>query len=121
MLGLSEECIVAVLKRRKPMSTQHTDINKEQEASGSIFTEDTMQHIQAPPPESFPKPPQRPPRSPRTYWFAAAAVIVVVALIFSVFALVFSLQGQHPSNQATPTATTAPKGTSTTTPGSTVT
>ena len=101
------------------MSTQHKDINKEQEASGSIFTEDTMQHIQAPPPESFPKPPQRPPRTNRTYWFAAAAAIVVVALIFSVFALVFSLQGQRPSNQATPTATT--KATSTTTPGSTVT
>src|SRR5579883_1823097 len=119
MLGLSEDCIVAVFKRRKPMSTQHKDINKEQEASGSIFTEDTMQHIQAPPPESFPKPPQRPPRTNRTYWFAAAAAIVVVALIFSVFALVFSLQGQRPSNQATPTATT--KATSTTTPGSTVT
>ncbi|HET9999324.1 MAG TPA: hypothetical protein VFQ36_00435 [Ktedonobacteraceae bacterium] len=41
----------------------------------------------------------------------------MVALIFSVFAFVVSLQGQHPGSQATPTPT-APQTTVTTTPGS---
>ena len=50
------------------------------------------------------------------YWFAVATVIVALALIFSVFALVVSLQGQHPGAQVTPTPT-APRTTLTTTPG----
>jgi hypothetical protein len=44
-------------------------------------------------------------------------VIVVVALILSVFALVIAQQGQHPATQITPTPT-APATTVTTTPGS---
>src|SRR5579859_1412054 len=104
------------------MSTQHTDLDKVQETpprdSQSIYTADTVQQAKASPPESFPPPPRRPSRSTRSYWFAIAAVIVVVALIFSVFALVLSQQGQHPVTQVTPTPTTAPATTVTTTPAS---
>jgi len=101
------------------MSTQHTDLDKVQETppgdSPSLYTADTVQQAKASPPENFPQPPQRPFRSTRSYWFAIAAVIVVVALIFSVFALVLSQQGQHPATQVTPTPTVPGV---TTTPGS---
>jgi hypothetical protein len=120
---------VAGFRRRKPMSTQHTDLDKVQETpprdSQSIYTADTVQQAKASPPESFPPPPRRPSRSTKSYWFATAAVIVVVALIFSVFALVLSQQGQHPATQVTPTpaapvTTVTPSGSDTTpspTPG----
>lgn len=105
------------------MSTRHSDIDKDQvappRAPGSFYTEETLQREKMSPPGNVPQPPWRPPRSnsKRSYWFAVAAVIVVVALIFGVFALVVSQQGQHPTNQVTPTPTT-PKITVTTTPGS---
>ena len=102
------------------MSTRHTDIDKDQEAppraSGSLPTENTVQQEKVSPAGNFPQPPQRPSRIRRGYWFAVAAVIVALALIFSVFALVISQQGQHPSNQVTP-APTAPGTTVTPTPG----
>ena len=100
------------------MSTKHTDLDNVQKTpprdSPSRYTADTVQQAKVSPPESFPPPPRRPSRSTRSYWFAVAAVIVAVGLIFSVFALVLSQQGQHPSTQVTPTPTTAV----TTTPGS---
>jgi hypothetical protein len=102
------------------MSTQHTDIDKVQEAPpqtpGSFFREETLQRENLPPATHVP-PPRRPTPSRRNYWFVVAAVIVALALIFSVFALVVSLQGQHPATQVTPTPT-APQTTVTTTPGS---
>jgi len=87
------------------MSTRHSDIDKDQGVA---------------PPGNIPQSPWRPPRSKRSYWFAVAAVSFVVVLIFSVFALVIAQQGQHPSNQVTPTPT-APRATVTTTPGSDIT
>jgi len=103
------------------MSTRHSDIDKDQgvapRAPGSFYTEETLQRARMSPPGTIPQPPWRPPRSKRSYWFAVAAVIVGVALIFSVFAIVASQQGQHPTNQVTPTPTT-PKTTATTAPGS---
>lgn len=99
------------------MSTKHTDLNNIQETpprdAPSIYTTETVQQGKASPPESFPTPPRRPSRSRRSYWYAIAAVIVILALASSVFALVVSLQGQHPATQVTPTPTT----TVTTTPG----
>ena len=103
------------------MSTKQTDLSKDQEAppgdSQSLYTADTVQQVKVSPPEGFPQPPQRPSHSRRKLWVAIAAVIVVMALIFSVFALVLSLQGQHPEPQITPTPTTAPATTVTPTPG----
>jgi hypothetical protein len=102
------------------MSIRHTDIDKDQEASAgapeSFYTQNTLQGAKMPPAENF-LPPKRPSRSRREFWFAIAAVIIALALIFSVFALVISQQGQQPSNQAKPTPT-APGTTITTTPGS---
>jgi len=103
------------------MSTRYTDRDKDQETpprdSPSLYTADTVQQAKASPPESFPTPPRPSSRSKRSYWFAVAAVIVVVALVFSVLALILSQKGQHPATQVTPTPTT-PGATVTTTPGS---
>jgi hypothetical protein len=103
------------------MSTRHSDIDRDQEAPprtpGSFYAEETLQREKMSPPGNIPQPPWRPPHSKRGYWFAVAAVIVAATLIFSVFALVVSQQGQHPSTQVTPTPT-AMGTTVTTTPGS---
>src|SRR5579872_1548321 len=101
------------------MSTQHTDLDKVQETpprdSQSIYTADTVQQAKASAPENFPQPPRRPPHTRRERWLVVAALIVGAALIFSVFALVLSQQGQHPATQVTPTPT-APGTTITPTP-----
>ena len=109
------------------MSTRHTDIDKDQEASpgahGSFNKQNTLQWEKIPPAENFPPPPQRPPlvrgqgerSSRREFWFAIAAVIIAVTLIFSVLALVLSQQGQPTATQVTPTPV-APGATSTATP-----
>lgn len=86
----------------------------------SIYTADTVQQAKPSPPESFPTPPQRPSRLKRNSWFAALAVLVILALVLSIVALVLSQQGQHPATQVTPTPTT-PGATVTATPGSDIT
>lgn len=74
------------------MSTRHTDVGKDQETtprtSQSIFTENTVHQEKVPSSESFSQPPRRPSRTQRARWFLVAAVIVALAIIFSVFALV---------------------------------
>ena len=106
------------------MSTQYTDLDKGQEASrgtaGTIYNEDTIHLEQAPPPVNVPQPPQKPPHSKRNFWFTIAAVVIILGLIFSVFAVFISQPGKQPGTQITTTAT-APSTTSTTTPGSDVT
>jgi len=103
------------------MSTQNTDLYKDQntssEAHGTIYDEDTIQQGQVYPPVNVPKPPQRPSHNRRNFWFAIAAVVIILGLIFSVFALFVAQPGKQPATQVTPTAT-APSTTSTTTPGS---
>jgi len=104
------------------MSTQNTDLDKGQEASrgtaGTIYNEDTIHLEQAPPPVNVPQPPQRPTHNRRNFWFAIAAVVIILGLIFSVFAVFVVQPGKSPSTQVTPTPTaTAPGSTSTTTPG----
>jgi hypothetical protein len=107
------------------MGTKHTEADNVQETpprdSPSLYTADTVQHVKASPPESFPPPPRRTSSSKKSYWFAVVAVGVAVALIFSVFALVVAQQGEHSGTQVTPTPTTAPATTATTTPGSDIT
>lgn len=91
------------------MSTQQTDIDKDQQAPpqtpGSFFREETLQREHLPPAIHLP-PPRRPTPSRRNSWFVVAAVIVALGLILSVFAFVVSLQGQHPATQGTPTLDT---------------
>src|SRR5712691_1369834 len=103
------------------MSTRNTDIDEDQEASsvapGTIYTEDTLKLGKMPPSANVPQPPQRPPRNRRKVWFAIAAVVIVLGLIFCVFAVFIAQPGKSPSTQVTPT-TTAPGTTITTTPGS---
>ena len=103
------------------MSTQYTDLDKGQEASrgtaGTIYNEDTIHLEQAPPPVNVPQPPQKPPHSKRNFRFTIAAVVIILGLIFSVFAVFISQPGKQPGTQITTTAT-APSTTSTTTPGS---
>jgi hypothetical protein len=109
-----------VLRKRKLMSIRSTDFDKDQEAprdSQSLYTANTVQQEKVSPVENLPQPPNRPPRSRRSYWYAVAAVLVVVALIFSVFAIVVSRQGLRPGTQVTPTPT-APGTIVTTPPGS---
>lgn len=102
------------------MSTNQTDLSNDQEASAgvppSFFTAETLPQTKLSPPESFPPPPRRPARSTRRMWFIGVAVIVVVALIFSMVALVLSQRGQGQETQVTPTPIT-PGATMTTTPG----
>ena len=69
---------------------------------------------------NVPQPPKQPTRNRRGLWFAIAAVVIVLALIFSVFAVFVAQPGKQPGTQVTPTAT-VPATTSTTTPGSDVT
>jgi hypothetical protein len=102
------------------MSTQHTDVSKDQEAprdSRSIYTDDTVQQGKASPPEGIPQPPRRPPGARRNFWFAVAAVIIALALVFSLGALLIAQLGQHPATQVTPTpgttVTQVPPGVST--------
>ena len=98
-----------ILRGRKPMSTRNTDIEKEQDASqgapGTIFNEDTIQLEKASPPQNAPQPPKHTDRNRRNFWLAIAAVVIVLALIFSVFAIFIAQPGKQSSSQTTPTAT----------------
>lgn len=109
------------------MRTRQTNFNNVQETpprdSSLPLLADTTPQAKVRPPEGFP-PPRR--LSTKNLWFAIVAVLVAIALIFSIFALVLSLQGQHPSTQVpTPTVpgttiSPTPNGgdtTSTPTPG----
>ena len=106
------------------MSTQNTDLDRGQETSrggpGAIYDENTIQQERVSPPMNVPQPPRRPTRSRREFWFIIAAVVIVLALIFSVFVVFIAQPGKQPGTQVTPTAT-VPATTSTTTPGSDVT
>jgi hypothetical protein len=106
------------------MSTRNTDIYKDQEASGGVpetfYTENTLQQEKLSPAGNVPQPPKRPSRNRRGFWFAIAAVVIVLALVFSVLAVFLAQPGKSPSTQVTPTAT-APGTTITTTPGSDIT
>ncbi|MGZ6385858.1 MAG: hypothetical protein ACXWOL_10530, partial [Ktedonobacteraceae bacterium] len=103
------------------MSTRNADLEKEQNASqgapGTIFNEDTIQLEKASPPPNAPQPPKHTAHNRRNFWLAITAVVIVMALIFSVLAVFIVQPGKQPSTQVTPTAT-APSTTSTTTPGS---
>jgi hypothetical protein len=103
------------------MRTPNTDLDKDQEASrgapGTICSEDTLKLEKMSSLVNVPQPPQRPTRNRRNLWFRIGAVGIVLALIFSVFAVLAAQPGKSPSTQITPT-TTAPGTTVTTTPGS---
>lgn len=103
------------------MSTKHTDVDKVKETppgnAPSIYTDDTVQQAKTSRPESGLPPPQGSSRSKRSIWFAALAVLVVLALVLSIVALVLSQPRQQPATQGTPTPT-APGATVTMTPGS---
>ena len=105
------------------MSTRNTDLEKEQDASqgapGTIFNEDTIQLEKASPPPNAPQPPKHTAHNRRNFWLAITAVVIVMALIFSIVAVFIVQPGKQPGTQVTPTAT-APSTTSTTTPGSDV-
>ena len=100
------------------MSTPNTDLDKDQEASrgapGTIYSEDTFKLEKMSPAENVPQPPQPPSHNRRNVWFAIAAVVIVLALVFSVLAVFIVQPGKNTSTQVTPTA----PGTTITTPGS---
>jgi hypothetical protein len=102
------------------MSINQTDRSNDQAIpTGTpppVFTAETLPQTKVSPPEHFSPPPRRPVRSTGKVWFAVIAVIVVVALIFSMVALVLSLRGQRQETQVIPTPTT-PGATMTATPG----
>jgi hypothetical protein len=99
------------------MSTRSTDIEKEQSASqgpsGTMFNEDTLQLGTASPPPTAPQPPKHADHNRRNFWLAIAVVVIVLALIFSVFAIFIAQPGKQSGSQTTPTA---PPGTTVTTP-----
>jgi hypothetical protein len=101
------------------MSTRSSDVEKEQSASqgspGTIFNEDTLQLGRASPPPTAPQPPKHTDHNRRNFWLAIAAVVIVLALIFSVFAIFIAQPGKQTGSQTTPTTT--PGTTVTTTPG----
>src|SRR5947209_1968758 len=98
------------------MSTRNTDLEKEESASqgapGTIFNEDTLHLEKASPPPNAPQPPKHTAHDRRNIWLAIAAVVIVLALIFSVFAIFIAQPGKQSSSQTTPGTTV------TTTPGS---
>lgn len=105
------------------MSTHSTDVEKEQSASqgppGTLFHEDTITLGTASPPPTAPRPPKHPDHNRRNFWLAIAAVVIVLALVFSVFALFLMQPGKQTGSQPTPgttpgTTVTAPPGTDTT-------
>ena len=100
------------------MSTRNTDVEKGQNASqgatGTIFNEDTLQMGSASPPPTAPQPPKHTDHNRRNFWLAIAAVVIVLALIFSVFALFMAQPGKQGNSQTTPMAT---PGTTVTAPG----
>jgi hypothetical protein len=102
------------------MSTPNTDLDKDQEASrgapGTIYSEDTLQLEKMSPTENVPHPPRPPSHNRRKVWFAIAAVVIVLALVFSVLAVFIAQPGKNTNTQVTPT-TTASGTTTTTTPG----
>ena len=106
-------------RRRKPMSTHSTDVEKEQSASqgapGTMFNEDTIQLGRASPPPTAPHPPKHTDHNRRNFWLAIAAVVIVLALVFSVFAIFLAQPGKQTGTQPTPGTT--PGTTVTTTPG----
>jgi len=81
------------------MSTQH-DIGKEQEVPPqtlpSPHTQDTLQEEKVSPAQTFPQPPQQPPRPTRNRWFVVAAIGIVIVLILSIGAVVLVQSGQRP-------------------------
>jgi hypothetical protein len=101
------------------MSTRNTDVEKEQSASqgppGTIFNEDTLQLGRVSPPPTAPQPPKHTDNNGRNFWLAIAAVVIVLALIFSVFAIFIAQPGKQTGTQPTPGTT--PGTTVTTTPG----
>jgi hypothetical protein len=69
----------------------------------------------ASPPPNAPQPPKQTDHNRRNFWLAVAAVVIVLALIFSVFAIFMAQPGKQSGSQRTPTTT--PGTTVTTTPG----
>jgi hypothetical protein len=100
------------MQRSKPMSSQH-DIEKEQgqglPAPSSLQTQERGQEASMSPAETFPHPPQRPPRPPRNRWVVIGAVIVALALLLSLGVLLIPGLLQRPAGQVTPKPT-APAG-----------
>jgi hypothetical protein len=88
------------------MSTQH-DIEKEHEvppqAPPSLHTQDTLQEAKVSPAQTFPQPPQRPPRPKGIRWFLISAVIVALAIILSLGIIFIPGLIQRPGGQVTPT------------------
>jgi len=102
------------------MSTRSTDIEKEQSASqgppGTIFNEDTIPLGTTSPPPTAPQPPKHTDHNRRNFWLAIAAVVIVLALVFSVFAIFIAQPGKQTGSQPAPGTT--PGTTVTTPPGS---
>lgn len=107
-----------ILERRLPLSTPYTDLNHDQEVShrapGTIYTEDTLELEKKPPTLNASQPPKPPSHNRRKAWSIIAAVVIVLALVFSVLAFFIAQPGKNTGTQVTPTA---PGTTITTTPG----
>jgi hypothetical protein len=90
------------------MSTRNTEIDQDQEAShgapGTISTEDALKLEKQSPTENVPQPPQPPSHKKRNLWFAIGAVVIVLALLFSVLAVFMLQPGKKTGTQVTPTA-----------------
>src|SRR5690242_17436874 len=101
------------------MSTPNTDLEKGQSASqgatGTIYNEDTIKLGRASPPPNVPQPPKHTDHNRRNFWLALAAVVIVLALVFSVFAIFIAQPGKQGGTQSTPGTT--PAATVTTQPG----
>ena len=90
------------------MSTRKMEIGKEQEAShgapGTISPEDALTWEKKPPTENVPQPPQPPSHNKRNLWLAIVAVVISLALLFSVLTVFLLQPGKNTGTQVTPTA-----------------
>ncbi len=101
------------------MSTQQTDIEKEQETSPqappSLHAQQMREAEQFAPAHTFPQPP-RPPRPKSQYWMVIALATLLLVIAMSVGMLLLIPLSQHPASQVTPTPT-SPVPAVTPTPG----
>ena len=104
------------------MSTQQTDIGKQQEtlpqAPPSLHSQQVREVEQLAPAHIFSQPP-RPPRPRSQYWIVLALAALLLVIAMSVGMLLLIPLTQHPANQVTPTPTqvvTPTPGTIDTTP-----
>jgi hypothetical protein len=100
------------------MSTQYRRLSNQEASPASLppYSQETKQEEMVSRPQTFPQPPQGPPRRKVALWVMISTVTLVLILILSLGAILVPGLIQRPGNQVTPTSTPNTPGTQTTVP-----